>query len=340
MFSTVLGLFSQDLAVDPGTSRTRVWMRGSGVVAEASTIVAIRTDARGRREVHALGDDVLPWVGRTGDDLELIEPIQDGRIHDYGVAEAFLLHLFRRVHGRNTWMRPRLVVPAHGAASPMEVRALRDSCEAAGARDVTLVPRPVAAAMGAGLTTRDPHGQLIVELGAGSTELAVLAMDRVVASRSIPGGRAMDQAIVDRVRLDHDLLIPMGTARQLKHELGGAGEAEARSMVVAGRCLRGGIPRATEVLADEVCRAIAPHVRAIRDALADLLASVEPSFAHDIAHRGLVLTGGGARLRELDRELWSLTGLPTLIAPEPELAVIRGVGRVLEATELQQAVAC
>lgn len=340
MFSTVLGLFSQDLAVDPGTARTRVWMRGAGVVAETATLVAVTTNARGRREVHALGDDVLPWVGRTGDDLELVEPIREGRIHDYGVAEAFLLHLFRRIHGRNTWMRPRLVVPAPGAASPMELRALRDSCEAAGARDVTLVPRPIAAALGAGLATSDPHGQLVIELGAGSTELAVIALDRVVASRSIPGGRACDQAVVDRVRLDHDLLIPLATAQRLKEELGAACEAEARSLVVAGRCARTGLPRAAEVLADEVCRALAPHVLALRDATADVLRAVPNALAHDVAARGLVLTGAGARLRDLDRALWRSTGLPALVAAEPDRSVIRGVGRVLEATELQEAVAC
>lgn len=341
MFSSVLGLFSQDLAVDPGTSRTRVWQRGSGVVAEEPTLVAVHTDARGRRAVAAIGDAVCPMVGRTPEDLEVVEPIRDGRIHDYGVAEAFLLHLFRRIHGRNTWMRPRVVVPIPGSASPMEVRAIRDSCESAGAREVLLVARPVAAALGARLDIHDSHGQLVVDCGAGSVEIALLAMDRVVSSRSIPGGgRAMDLAIVELLRRDHDLLVPLTTAERLKRELGAACEAEARVERIAGRCLRRGIPRAVEVRADEVCRAIGSQVDAIGSGIRELLREAPDSLAADVARRGVVLTGGGAALRDLDRVLWRRTGLPVLVGRNPTHAVIRGAGRVLERTELQRAVAC
>ncbi len=341
MFSSVLGLFSQDLAVDPGTSCTRVWQRGRGLVAEEPTLVAVHTCPKGRRAVTAIGESVAPMIGRTPGDLEVVEPIRDGRIHDYGVAEAFLLHLFRQIHGRNTWMRPRVVVPMPGSASPMETRAVRDSCESAGAREVLMVPRALAAALGADLNISESHGQLVIDLGAGSIEVALIALDQVVAVRSIAGGgSAMDLAIVEYLRRNHDLLVATGAARQLKHELGAACEAEARIGRVAGRCLRKGTPRSVEIRADEVCRAIGPCVDAIHEAVASLLREAPDQLAADVARRGMVLTGGGASLRDLDRVLWRRTGLPVLVARSATQAVIRGAGQVLETVALQRAVAC
>ncbi len=341
MFSTVLGLFSQDLAVDPGTAHTRVWLRGRGLVAEEPTVVAVQDRGEGRREVTAIGAHARSMWGRAPKHVQVIEPIRSGRIDNYEVAEAFLLHLFRTIHGRNRMMRPRMVVPVPVSASPMEVRAIRDSCESAGARDVVLVSRPIAAALGAGIPVRAPQGQLVIDLGAGSTEIAVIAQGQVMAFRDVPGGgRAMDLAVIDMLRTDHELLIGRQLAERVKADLGSAGAAEAEVRTVKGRCLRRGLPRAVEVRGDEICRAISPSVDAVVGAVRDLLQSLQPGLAGDVVARGIILTGGSSKLREFDRVLARRTGLPVLMTPAPSLAVVRGAGRVLEEQALQQAVAC
>ncbi|NCG21905.1 MAG: rod shape-determining protein MreB [Rhodobacterales bacterium] len=341
MFSTVLGLFSQDLAVDPGTANTRVWLRGRGLVAEEPTVVAVQNGRQGRREVTAIGAKAREMLGRAPQRVEVVEPIQSGRIRNYEVAEAFLLHLFRTIHGRNRMMRPRMVIPVPVSASQMEIRALRDSCQSAGARDVIRVARPIAAALGAGISVCAPQGQMVVDLGAGSTEIAVISHGKVTAFREVPGGgRAMDNAIIDMLRVDHELLIGRQLAEQIKAELGSAGTAKADVRIAKGRCLRRGIPRAAKVRADEVCRAISPGVDAVVLAVRDLLSSLPPGQASDILTRGIVLTGGCSQLHEFDRVLSRRTGLPVMMTPEPSLAVVRGAGRVLEEHALQQVVGC
>jgi rod shape-determining protein MreB len=341
MFSAVLGLFSQDLAVDLGTAHTRVHLSGSGVVADEPSVVSVLDDRAGRRRVIAIGDEALPMLGRAPDDIHAIQPIRAGRIVDFEVAEALLLHLVRRIHGRNGWMRPRMVVAVPHGASEMELRAVRDSCESAGARAVHLVPRPLAAALGAGLPVDTPTGHLVVDLGAGATEISVLSLSGVVASHAVPhGGDALDEAIVSWVKKEHALLIGQPSAQRVKLQLGSALQPDpGASTWVKGRCLRSGTPRATQITATGVHGALQPALTAIADGIRTVLHQVPPELASDIVETGVVLVGGGAQLPGIERCLGHLTGLPTIRAEEPTRAVVDGAGRILEELDLREAMA-
>jgi rod shape-determining protein MreB len=342
MFSAVLGLFSQDLAVDLGTSNTRVHLRNAGTVCDEPTVVAVQTDREGRRKVTAIGSGARPMLGRTPEDITTIQPIRAGRVVDFEVAEALLLHLVRRIHGRNGWMRPRMVVAVPYHASDMEVRAVRDSCESAGAREVHLVPRPLAAALGASLPVHEPAGQLVVDVGGGATEVSLLALSGVVSSTVVDGGgEAMDDAIISWLKRERALLVGRPSAERLKVEIGTASEPDPRkSAMVKGRCLRRGIPRAERVTAMDVHLALEPHVDAIARAIRAAIEAAPPELGADVVDQGVVLTGGGSRLRDLDRALRDRTGLPVVCADAPDKAVGAGVGRVLEDPGLQAAVAC
>jgi len=341
MFSAVLGLFSQDLAVDLGTSATRVHLSGAGVVADEPSVVAVLDDRAGRRRVIAIGDEALPMLGRTPDDISAIQPVRAGRIVDFEVAEALLLHLVRRIHNRNGWMRPRMVVAVPHAASEMELRAVRDSCESAGARSVHLVPRPLAAALGAGLPVEQPTGHLVVDLGAGATEISVLSLSGIVASAAVPGGGdGLDEAIVSWCKKEHALLVGRPSAQRVKLELGAACHPDhGASTWLKGRCLRRGSPRAEQITAGGVCDALQPGIRAIAEGIRDVLHQAPPELASDIVETGVVLVGGGAQLPGIDRALSHLTGLPVVVADNPTQAVIDGVGRVLEELDLREKLA-
>lgn len=341
MFSAVLGLFSQDLAVDLGTSATRVHLSGSGVVADQPSVVAVLDDRAGRRRVIAIGDEALPMLGRTPDDIQAIQPVRAGRIVDFEVAEALLLHLVRQIHGRNGWMRPRMVVAVPHGASDMELRAVRDSCESAGARAVHMVPRPLAAALGAGLPVHAPSGHLVIDLGAGATEVSVLSLSGVVASHQVPfGGDALDEAIVAWCKREHALLVGQPSAHRVKIELGTALHPDpGASTWIKGRCLRSGTPRSTQVTATGVCQAIQPALQTIADGIRKVLHEVPPELASDIVETGGVLVGGGAQLEGIERCLGHLTGLPMIVADAPTRAVVDGAGRVLEELDLREAMA-
>ncbi len=332
MFSAVLGLFSQDLAVDLGTSNTRVQLRASPVVADEPTVVTIHTDRGGRRRITAFGREARPMLGRTPDDLSAVQPVRAGRVVDYEVTEALLLHLVRRVHGRSGWMRPRMVVAVPHHASDMEVRAVRDSCESAGAREVRLVPRPIAAGLGARLPIHEPSGTLVVDVGGGSTEVSILSLAGVVSCTVVPGGgEGMDASIARLLEEERSLLVGRPSAERLKIELGTACDPDLdRTAHVKGRCRVAGIPRSEVVSARDVYRAVAPHVDAIAEAIRNVVEQAPPEIGSDVVDHGVVLTGGGARLRDLDRALRDRTGLPVVCAEAPEHAVIHGVWRVLD----------
>ncbi|MBA2319709.1 MAG: rod shape-determining protein [Deltaproteobacteria bacterium] len=337
MFSAVLGLFSQDLAVDLGSTHTRVLARGPAAATVEPTVIAVRTDRRGRRAVIATGAEALPMLGRAPDDTLALQPIRGGRIVDYEAAEAFLLSLVRRIHGRNAWIRPRMVVAVPHGASDMELRAVRDSCESAGAREVHLVPRPVAAAMGADLPIQQASGYLVVDVGGGSTEVSVLSLSGVVASRSVPGGgEGMDDAIVRWVEQHHGLLIGRPTAERVKIALGNAFRAELADSVVKGRCLALGVPRAVTLQGEEIHRALLPAVAAIGEAIQRTIEGVPPEIGSDIVDHGIVLTGAGARLAGLDLAMREATGLPVIVAENPELAVVAGARRLLDQLDVRR----
>ena len=340
MLSAVLGLFSQDLAVDLGTAHTRLWLRGQGVVLDEPTLLAVHTDPRGRRRVLAVGAEARPMLERAPKDIQLVRPVRDGHVHDFEAAEAYLLHLVRRVHGRNGWMSPRMVVTVPPSITDIERRAVRESCEAAGAREVHLVSRPLAAALGCDLPVDQPSGHLVVDLGAGSTEITVLSMRGVVTSDTVPGGGdAMDDAVVAWVRDQHQLLVGRPTAEAVKIRLGDAVAGRSGEAAVAGRCLERHIPRAVTLGSPEVRAALAPSIGAIAERIRGALERTPPELLSDILDNGVILTGGGSRLRGLDVALRDLTGLPVVAADPEARAVITGAGRVLEDPGMVRALA-
>lgn len=342
MFTAVLGLFSQDLAIDLGSSNTRVYLRGSGLVSEAPTVLAIHSSRTGSRSVCAIGEEALAMVGRTPEDIEAIRPVKDSRIANYEVAEAFLLHLVRQLHGRNSMIRPRMVVPIPHNLSEMALRAIRESCEFSGARSVELVSRPIAAALGAGLPIEDPTGSMVVDIGGGSTEVSVISMSEVVHSETVPGGGfGMDQAIIEYLQRHHALLVGPRTAETLKIQLGSACTSDTESStIVKGRCLRHGIPRAVLVTNADVQLALKEPTERIGETIRSVLERISSELANDIVDNGLVLTGGGAQVRELDYALREFTGLPVVLAEEPATAVVRGAGQLFESQNNRKAVAC
>lgn len=341
MFSAVLGLFSQDLAVDLGSSETRIYQRGSGVVIAEPTVVAVRTDSRGRRSVLAAGAQARPMIGRTPMDIEACEPVKGGGIADFEVAEALLMHLVRRVHGRNSWMRPRVALSISHAASEMERRATREACEAAGARFVHLIPRPVASALGAGLPIHGARGFLVVDIGAGQTEIGIVSLHRAVHGTTVPGGgHGMDRAIQAWLLNSEDLLVGPPSAAKLKESLGEAmPPVRSKRAIVRGRCAIRGIPRAVEVDALDVHAALVPSIDAIGAAIRRVVREAPPELAADVAEHGVLLTGGGAYLNGIETALRDRTGLPVVCSDKPCQAVIRGVGAALEALDVLESVA-
>ncbi len=341
MLSSVLGLFSQDVAIDLGTSNTRVYVRGIGVVCQEPTVVAVHTDGKGRRKMLAVGREALPMLGRTPPDVRTVQPVRETQIRDYEVAEALLLHLVRRAHGRNGWVSPRMVVTIPHSASEMERRAVRESCEGAGAREVHLVSRPLAAAIGAGLPVDEPSGHLIVDIGGGSTEVSIVSLHGVVLSQSVPGGgEAMDEAIIGWLREEHDLLVGRPTAEQIKIAIGTATTKDIGPTAhVAGRCLRRGIPRSVEVSAADIRDALRPSLQKIARGIREVLENTPPELASDVVDQGVVLTGGGSQLRRIDLALRESTGLAVVAADDPADVAVQGAGRMLEELPLLRALA-
>ncbi|MCB9678857.1 MAG: rod shape-determining protein [Alphaproteobacteria bacterium] len=341
MLSAVLGLFSQDLAVDLGSSRTRIYLRGTGLICDEPSVVAVQTLKDGRRRVVCVGDPALPMLGRTPEDIQAIQPVRTGTIEDFEVAEALLLQLVRRSHGSTSILKPRMAVALPQGATDMALRALRDSCQAAGAREVHLVPRPIAAALGADLPVHEPNGHMIVDLGGTGTEVSILSLSNVVHTTVVSGGgEGFDRAIIDYVRRHHATEIGRPTAERLKLELGSArlgGTSGTR--VAKGRCLRLGIPRAVTVDAHDVQTALAAPLGAIADAIRSAVEAVPPELASDIVENGVILVGGGARLEGIEAALRHLTGLPVMAADDPQQAVVRGAARVLGEIELLRTVA-
>ena len=340
MFSAVLGLFSHDLAIDLGSTTTRVMQRGGECLVSEPTVVAVRTDRKGRRAVVAIGEDARAMLGRAPDDTQVVQPIRGGRIVDFEAVEAFLLALVRRSHGRNGWVRPRMVVAVPHGAAEMEMRAVRDACESAGARDVHLVPRPLAAALGAELPIHQPSGYLVVDLGGGATEASVLSLSGVVAGQSVPGGGAeMDEAVVQWLAQHHGLLVGPQTAERLKIQLGAAVPDVDGEAVVKGRCLALGIPRAATVPSLEIYRALVPALDRLADIIRGTLERLPPEIGSDVIDHGVVLTGGGARLRGIEVALRDRTGLPVVACDLPDAAVARGAARLLDTLDLSRRLA-
>ncbi|MDX6752201.1 rod shape-determining protein [Geminicoccaceae bacterium 1502E] len=333
MLSRIFGLFSADLAIDLGTANTLVYVKGRGIVLNEPSVVAISTD-RGRRQVLAVGEEAKLMVGRTPGNIEAIRPLRDGVIADFEVAEEMIKNFIRKVHGRRGFARPRVVICVPSGATAVERRAIRESAESAGARQVFLIEEPLAAAIGAGLPFTEPTGSMVVDIGGGTTEVAILSLGGIVYAKSIRvGGTKMDEAIISHVRRNHNLLIGEATAELVKMRIGSAclpGDGQGELMEIKGRDLMNGVPKEIVISQRQIAEALAEPVNAIIEAVKVALEHTAPELSADIVDKGIVLTGGGSLLGNLDHVLRHATGLPVSLADEPLDCVAKGTGRYLE----------
>ena len=326
------GLFSNDLAIDLGTATTLVYVRGRGIVSCEPSVVAVYKDQRGARRVLAVGSDAKDMLGRTPGGIEAIRPMKDGVIADFEVTEAMLRYFITRAHNRRTLVRPRIVICVPHGITEVERRAVRESAESAGAREVYLMEEPMAAAIGAGLPITEPCGNMIVDIGGGTTEVAVISLSGIVYSRSVKvGGDKMDEAIRDHLKRKYNLLIGDRTAEQVKMTIGNAYQLpEVLTMQVKGRDMIAGVPKTVTINSDEIREALSDPVSQIADAVRQALEGTPPELSADIVDKGIMLAGGGALLKNLDVMIREETGLPVMLAEDPVAAVVLGAGRVLD----------
>ncbi|MEO5897353.1 MAG: rod shape-determining protein [Vicinamibacterales bacterium] len=330
--------FATDVAIDLGTANTCVFARGRGIVVNEPSIVAFNT-AKG--EVEAVGQEAYEMLGRTPPNIKAVRPMKDGVIADFEAAEQMLAHFIRKAAGRRPMLRPRLLIGVPPEITPVERRAVKDSGFRAKASEVHLVDEPMAAAIGAGLPISDPAGNMIVDIGGGTTDIAVISMAGTVYGRSLRvAGDAMNEAIINYLKKSCNLLIGERTAEQIKWELGSASPlAEALKMEVKGRHISQGVPRTVMICDSQVREALGEPLRQIVQAVRDALERIPPELCADIYDRGMVLTGGGAMLRNLDRRLSEETGLPVLVAENPLTSVVVGAGMILTDLPLLRKVA-
>jgi rod shape-determining protein MreB len=328
----ILGWFSNDLAIDLGTANTLVYVKGKGIVLSEPSVVAVRKNARDRSRVLAVGRDAKMMLGRTPGNIVAIRPMKDGVIADFEITEAMLRHFIRKVHNRGSLIRPRIIICVPSGITPVEKRAVRESAESAGAREVYLIEEPMAAAIGAGLPITEPICNMVVDIGGGTSEVAVISLAGIVYAKSVRvGGDKMDEAILQYVKRTYNLLIGERTSEIIKTTIGNAYPGtEVETMDVKGRDLVTGIPKIITVNSDEVRQAIQEQIDTIVAAVKTALEQTPPELAADIVDRGIYLTGGGALLKNLDILLHQETGLPIKIADDPLSTVVMGSGRALD----------
>lgn len=336
IFDSLLGIFSNDLAIDLGTANTLVYVKGRGIVVNEPSVVAVQKDMRGLKRILAVGKEAKDMIGRTAGNVEAVRPLKDGVIADFEVTEAMLRYFIRKVHNRKTLIRPRIMVCIPFGITEVEKRAVRESAEAAGAREVYLIEEPMAAALGAGLPITEPSGNMVVDIGGGTTEVAVISLAGIVYSKSIRvAGDKMDEAIINYFKKKYNLLIGERTAENIKINIGSAyPESDLRTMDVKGRDLVGGVPKTMTINSEEVREAILEPINAIVDAVKVTLERTPPELAADIMDKGIVLTGGGALIRNLDVLIREETGLPVTVADSPLECVAFGSGKALDQLDL------
>ena len=333
MFSNLMGFMSADMAIDLGTANTLVYVKSQGIVLDEPSVVAFVT-GRGRKQVLAVGEEAKRMLGRTPGNIEAIRPLRDGVIADFEVAEEMIKHFIRKVHKRRSFASPQVVICVPSGSTAVERRAIRESAESAGARRVYLIEEPMAAAIGSNLPVTEPTGSMVIDVGGGTTEVAVLALGGIVYSRSVRvGGDKMDESIIAHVRRTHNLLLGEASAERIKKEMGTAcppEDGDGKSVNIKGRDLMNGVPKEIVLSQRQLAESLAEPVGAIIDTVKVGLENTAPELAADIVDRGIVLTGGGALLGNLDYVLRQATGLPISIADQPLHCVALGTGRCLE----------
>lgn len=333
MFSRLLGYLSADMAVDLGTANTLVFVKGRGIVLNEPSVVAI-SNIKGKKKVLAVGEEAKLMVGRTPGNIQAIRPLKDGVIADFDVAEEMIKHFIRKVHNRSSFMAPQIIICVPSGATAVERRAIQESAESAGARKVFLIEEPMAAAIGAGLPVTEPTGSMVVDIGGGTTEVAVISLGGIVYSRSVRvGGDKMDESIISYIRKNHDLLIGETTAEKIKKEIGAAvitDEGHDVLMTIKGRSLKDGVPKEVTVTQSQIAESLQDVVLAIAEGVKTALENTAPELSSDIVDKGIVLTGGGSLLRNLGDVLFDATGVTTVIAEMPLHCVVLGTGRALE----------
>lgn len=334
---SILGAFSTDLAIDLGTANTLVYVKGKGIVLSEPSVVAVRLDDRVKNRVLAVGSEAKKMLGRTPGNIVATRPMRDGVIADFDVTEAMLSHFIRKVHNRRRLVRPRIIIAVPSGITQVEKRAVRESAESAGARDVFLIEEPMAAAIGAGLPITEPTCNMVVDIGGGTTEVAVISLAGIVYSRSIRvAGDKMDRAIMQYIKRKYNLLIGERTAEIIKTTIANAypDPQNIETIEVKGRDLVSGIPKILAIDSEEIRVAISEQIEAILETVKIALEQTPPELSADIVDRGIVLTGGGALLKNLDKLLKEESGLPITIADDPLTTVALGCGKVLDSGEI------
>ena len=333
MFANLMGWLSADMAIDLGTANTLVYVKGKGIVLNEPSVVAIE-EYRGKKQVLAVGNEAKQMLGRTPGNIHAIRPLRDGVIADFEIAEEMIKYFIRKVHNRRTFVSPLVVVCVPSGSTAVERRAIQESAEAAGARKVWLIEEPMAAAIGAELPVTEPTGSMVVDIGGGTTEVAVLSLGGIVYARSVRvGGDKMDSAIISYIRRNHNLLVGESSAEKIKKEIGSAcapENGEGRTIEIKGRDLMNGVPKEIIITERQVAESLNEPVAQIVEAVKVALEHTAPELAADIVDKGIVLTGGGALLTNLDQVLRNATGLPVSIAEEPLACVVKGTGKALD----------
>lgn len=321
------------MAIDLGTANTLVYVKSRGVILNEPSVVAI-SNIKGRNHVLAVGEEAKLMVGRTPGNINAIRPLREGVIADFEVAEEMIKHFIRKVHNRRSFVSPRIIICVPYGATAVEKRAIQDSAESAGGREVFLIEEPMAAAIGAGLPVTEPTGSMVVDIGGGTTEVAVVSLGGIVYAQSVRiGGDKLDEAIISYIRKYHKLLIGEYTAEKIKKEIGSAiipDKDKEKTMRIKGRDIVTGIPKEIEITETQVAESLAEPIQQIAEGVKSALESTAPELSSDIVDRGIVLTGGGALLSRLDLFLRKITRLPVTVAEDPLLCVVRGTGRALE----------
>ncbi len=343
MFNSFFGWLSKDLAIDLGTANTLVYLRGKGIVTNEPSVVAVHRDNRGVKRVIAVGEEAKRMLGKTPGSIVAIRPLKDGVIADFEITEAMLKYFIQKIHNKKSYARPRIVISIPSGITPVEKRAVKESAESAGAREVYLIEEPMAAAIGVGLPITEPSGNMVVDIGGGTTEVAVISLAGIVYCNSVRiAGDRIDEAIIQYIKRKYNLLIGERTAEMIKIEIGSAypfTNEHEMNMEIKGRDLVGGIPKTLEISSKDIREAIAEPVNAIVDSVRIALERTPPELAADIVDKGIVLSGGGALLKNLDMLIKEVTRLPVIVAENPSTAVVEGAGRVLDEVTLLKEIA-